>query len=248
MPTKISWTDEVWNPVTGCTKVSEGCRNCYAADVAKRFWRGRDFGEVRVHPERLEIPYHWKKPRRIFVNSMSDLFHKDVPTDFICKVFSVMENTPHHTFQILTKRPDRMFGFTTLRREMKAHIHMGVSAENQAALDGRIPLLLQSAAEVRWLSCEPLLGPIDLVRWLPITYNGPDSYSVVGGHPMIDWVVVGGESGPNHRPMELEWLADIVRQCKKCGIPVFVKQDGGRYPGQQGRIPDELWLKEFPGR
>src|SRR5258708_30230851 len=193
MTTKIEWTDATWNPVTGCTKVSQGCKNCYAERLAPKVFAGqfignlatgehrkRAFTDVLCHPERLDAPLHWKRPRRIFVNSMSDLFHENVPIEFIQRVAGVMLSCPWHTFQILTKRPARMLDF--LENFMPMHpksgqyfrvnwsamryVWWGVSVEDQATADERIPLLLQTPAAVRFLSCEPLLGPIDVEEYL----------------------------------------------------------------------------------
>jgi protein gp37 len=280
MPTSIGWTNEVWNPTTGCTKVSAGCKNCYAERIAQRFWRNenyRPFTEVRLHPERLEIPLHWRKPRMIFVDSMSDLFHKDIPDQFITDVFWIIKQAEQHTFQVLTKRPERMVKYMrNLEFINRArgetfwpidNVWLGTSCEDQKAADERILFLLQTLAAVRFVSAEPLLGPIDF-KWIKtdtgshldgfhtnvfgslIDNNGPwkIKYPPFGIVDVlkIDWIIVGGESGPNHRPMQLEWLESIVEQCQSAGVPVFVKQDSGLYPGQQGRIPDRLWIHEFP--
>lgn len=232
MPTKIEWCmnpdgtrGEVWNPVTGCTKVSEGCAHCYAETIAKRFWGDRKFSDVQCHEDRLEIPLHWKKPRRIFVNSMSDLFHPDVPFDFILRVWISMAMAKDHTFMILTKRPDRMnlfvndwlpgtWGLVTetfklLDKPFK-NIWLGVTAENQKAADKRIPLLLQTPAVVRFVSCEPLLSSINVLQYI----RG------------IDWVIVGGESGTNARPMHIDWARSLRDQCQDAGVPFFFKQFG----------------------
>lgn len=209
--TKIEWTDKTWNPVTGCSKVSEGCRNCYAERIAIRLWGDRDFTEVRMHPERLREINKWKTPQRVFVNSMSDLFHEDVSDDFLNQVFSSMEAT-NHTFQILTKRPERMQKYLLWRWEggriPRQTIHVGVSVENRATLS-RIDALRKTPAAVRFISIEPLLediGKIDLT-W-------------------ICWVVVGGESGPGSRPCNINWVRSIVSQCKAAAVRVFVKQLG----------------------
>lgn len=176
--TKIQWTDETWNPVTGCTKVSQGCKHCYAERVFPRAYAktGRCFTDVRTHPERLDQPLRWKKPRRVFVNSMSDLFHEDVPDEFIDKVWEIMANAPDHTFQILTKRPARMLAWTGgvdagkwpmwLLPWPLPNVWLGVSVEDQATADERIPPLLRTAAAVRFISLEPCLGPVDLSKWL----------------------------------------------------------------------------------
>ncbi len=159
--TKIEWCDEVWNPVTGCTKVSEGCRNCYAERIAKRFWGERPFSAVQCHADRLDAPLHWRKPHRVFVNSMSDLFHPDVPDRFIGWVFSRMGMAKNHTFMSLTKRPERMKDFLRGLPALK-NVWLGVSVENQQTADERIPLLLETPAAVRFVSIEPMLGPVDI--------------------------------------------------------------------------------------
>ena len=242
MSTGIEWTDETWNPVTGCTKVSPGCAHCYAEDVAKRFWKGRPFEDVWFHTKRLEQPLHWKRPRRVFVNSMSDLFHEDLKTHHISDIFYVMMNAPQHTFQVLTKRPDRM---RTYMREHPAfqlpNVWLGVSVENQRMADGRIPILQDTPAAVRFLSVEPLLGEVDLYRggWSLLR---PIKSPTMGGprKPPIDWVIVGGESGRKARPCNLAWVHEIVRQCSREGVPCFVKQLGSN-PVAAGD-PSDPWL------
>jgi protein gp37 len=249
--TGIQWTDATWNPVTGCTKVSQGCKHCYAEREWKRLaaprekanrYTGRAFTDVQCHEDLLELPLRWKKPRRIFVNSMSDLFHEDVPDHFIRKVIVTMECAPHHSFQVLTKRPERM------RRLIAQwvgggspipHVWLGVSVEDQATADERIPLLLQTPAAVRWVSAEPLLGPLRLDRPLigsqaprePVDtaklWLEPQALRGVG-QARLDWVVTGGESGPHARPCNVAWLRDIVRQCRAVAVPVYVKQLGSQ--------------------
>ena len=232
--TAIEWTDKTWNPVTGCTKVSPGCAHCYAERMTERFDRQK-FSEIVLHPSRLNAPLHWRKPRRVFVNSMSDLFHEDIPSAFILDVFSVMNEAKQHTFQVLTKRAGRMLEWVSRYQEHPApNIWLGVSCEDQPRAAERIPFLVRIPAVVRFVSLEPLLGPIDLSL-------------ARGGHDRsIGWVIVGGESGPKARTMSLVWLRHIVERCRYYGIPVFVKQDSGRYPGMRGRIPDDLWVREFP--
>jgi len=225
---KIEWTNAVWNPVTGCTKVSPGCKNCYAETIAKRFWKGRKFTDVQMHEDRLEQPFHWKKPRMIFVNSMSDLFHEDVPFEFIDKVFYTMIINTQHIYQILTKRPERMLKYvnrTILFQEDKLyssvpHVWLGVSVENNKTADGRIPILLETPAAVRWISIEPLLEDITstFMRWT-MEMEGWIKRNEI-------WVVVGGESGPKARPCEVRWIKEIVSICQIQNIPVFVKQLG----------------------
>jgi len=259
MPTKIEWTNEVWNPVTGCTKVSSGCKNCYAERIAHRFWGERKFTDVQCHPERLEQPLRWKKPRMVFVNSMSDLFHEDVPDDFIDHVFAVIALVPKHTFQILTKRPARMAQYLSERIEgldissriwMTANgidrganmietpdwplpnVWLGISCEDQKTADERTPILLQCPAAVRFVSIEPMLGGIDLSAYFGGAYcalpgDRIEPYYNFG----ISWVIVGGESGPNARPMHPDWARAIRDQCQAAGVPFFFKQWGEWLPG-----------------
>jgi protein gp37 len=236
---KIEWTDASWNPVTGCTKVSDGCKHCYAerdwarlaAPRAKpNIYTGRDFTDVRCHPERLDQPLRWTKPRRIFVNSMSDLFHEDIPSEFIAAVFHRMAMAPQHIFQILTKRPERMLNFLTgglAFEKPLPNVWLGVSCEDQATADERIPLLLQTPAAVRFISAEPLLGPIDLWPWVNI--NLPSrwprhAYAPRG--PFLDWLIAGGESGPRARPSHPDWFRSLRDQCQAAGVPFFFKQWG----------------------
>lgn len=277
--TDIEWTrnpdgskGRVWNPVTGCSKVSQGCKNCYAEVIAKRFWGARAFTDVRCHEDRLEQPLHWRKPARIFVNSMSDLFHEDVPFEFIDKVFAVMALCPQHTFQILTKRPERMRDYfhkhftrhkvgvaaTAVKllpiSEWRCNLDvcnlkfplpncwLGVSVEDQKTADQRIPLLLQTPAAVRWVSYEPALGPVNLVSVR--NRLGPESFelfnalyakdSMMGREQRrLDWVVVGGESGPGARPMHPDWARSVRDQCVAAGVPFFFKQWGEWEPQGQ---------------
>lgn len=241
MTTNIGWTDETWNVTVGCSRISTGCDSCYAIGVAHRAMQpahegltirrpgGVDWtGEVRCLPGRLELPFRWVKPRRVFVDSMSDLFHPDVPESFITDVFDVMGRADRHIFQVLTKRPRRMAEI--LRRwTPTVNVHLGVSIENDRYV-WRADHLRATPAAVRFLSLEPLVGPMP-------------SLDLAG----IDWVVVGGESGPRHRTMDIGWLADICERCTAAGVPLFVKQDSGRFSGKQGRIPDDVWgRKEFP--
>jgi protein gp37 len=260
--TKIEWTDETWNPVTGCTKVSQGCRACYAERLAPKVFAGqrvpdmggddpyasrpRVFTDVRCHPERLDAPLHWKKPRRIFVNSMSDLFHEDVPDEFIDKIFAVMARCPQHTFQVLTKRPKRMLEYlgwpfrpaSILQIDHEAppdlatgrwplpNVWLGVSVEDQETADERIPLLLQTPAAVRFISAEPLLGPIDLDGWLPGLFEWKHERAMLG------WVIAGGESGPKARPSHPDWFRSLRDQCAAAGVPYFFKQWGEHLAGE----------------
>jgi protein gp37 len=207
----IEWTEATWNPVTGCTKVSPGCAHCYAETFAERF-RGvpghpyEQGFDLKLWPERLQLPLQWKRPRTIFVNSMSDLFHADVPDEFIIKVFAVMARADWHTFQVLTKRPERAASMST-RLAWAPNIWMGTSVENQR-FTTRIAHLRRTSARVKFLSCEPLLGPLRL------KLSG------------VDWVIVGGESGPGARPMRADWARDIRSQCETAGVAFFFKQWG----------------------
>ena len=275
---KIEWTDETWNPVTGCTKVSQGCKNCYAEREWPRMARlvpsytGRAFTDVRMHADRIDKPLHWKRPRRIFVNSMSDLFHPDVSDAFIDRIFAVMALAPQHVFQVLTKRPERMREYLTagdlterVIREafrmdceggawMNADHHiggykvmplpnvwLGVSVEDQATADERIPLLLQTPASVRWISAEPLLCSVDLNR---ILVNPDRGFHISALHEQhddcyyqsitqLDWVVVGGESGPKARNLNPQWARGLRDQCAAAGVPFLFKQWGEILPDSQ---------------
>ncbi len=234
---RIEWTDATWNPVRGCSKVSPGCKNCYAETFAERF-RGVaghpfEFGfDLRLIPEKLTQPFQWATPRRIFVNSMSDLFHDSVPDEFVETVAAVMLQADWHVYQILTKRPQRLQRLLRgkLSRAAKArHIWWGVSVENQKHGLPRIKLLRESGAAVKFLSIEPLLehlGLLDLNR--------------------LDWVIVGGESGPRARPMESAWVEDIQVQCERAEIPFFFKQWGGVRKSRTGRMLHGRTYDEVP--
>jgi protein gp37 len=260
---RIEWTDATWNPVTGCSPVSAACDHCYAARMVKRFPHLHDtrkqravpltihpkgFWNIQFHPSRLDQPLRWKKPRRIFVCSMGDLFHEDVPTMTIYNVFTVMARCQRHTFMVLTKRPERMLEYCQRIRfiptEELAHLkepgvsynpneihsfrplpnlYLGVTAENQEMADQRIPILLQTPAAKRFVSIEPMLGPVDLGR-IKIA-NGV--VECAGGRlPPIDWVICGGESGPGARPMHPDWPRSLRDQCQEAGVPFFFKQWG----------------------
>lgn len=242
--TRIAWTEASWNPVTGCTEVSPGCDHCYARSVATRFAGGVAYPngfEVTLRPDRLEVPLRWTKPRMIFVNSMSDLFHRDVPDEFIAQVFAVMALAPRHTFQVLTKRHGRMralLSSQSFRQRVWDHmwsrqraqvaakpgphpfpteltwplpnVWVGVSAEDQKWADLRVPVLALTPAAVRFVSAEPLLGPIAL---------GPV-------WSQVDWLIAGGESGPAARRMDPAWVTDLVHQAPGYGLAMFVKQAG----------------------
>ena len=263
--TSIEWADKVWNPVTGCTKVSQGCKHCYAEANADRFFKilyppnadgsARKFTDVRCHDDRLEQPLHWREPSRIFVNSMSDLFHEDVHMSFIHDVFSIMAQARQHTFQILTKRPARMLEIMrnwrhcglTLREGhgcVLPNVHLGVSVEDQKTADERIPILLQTPAAVRWVSYEPALGPINFDD-VPHPIRGCHALSGIymSGIFMRDginhctdriirWLVVGGESGLGARPMHQNWVRCVRDQCAAAGVPFFFKQWGAWTPGR----------------
>ena len=221
----IEWTDATWNPVTGCTKITRGCDNCYAARFAER-WRGVEGHpyeqgfDLRLWPARLDQPARWRKPRMIFVNSMSDLFHKDVPRAFIDDVFGCMERVDRHIYQVLTKRSSLMRDYLRGRyagSQAPGHIWCGVSVEDSAAA-GRIRHLQDAPATVRFLSVEPLLGPVGEI-----------------GLEGISWVIAGGESGPGAREMRFEWVRDLRDRCAAAGVPFFFKQWGGATPKAGGR-------------
>ena len=272
MTTKIEWCAETWNPVTGCTRVSLGCERCYAERMARRLdGRGIGYngttkatkngprwsGKVNLLPERLEQPLRWRKPRRVFVCSMGDLFHEDVPAEFIDRVFATMANAHQHTFQVLTKRPERMVAYLvgdgiTRRRQIAAVADYGIlwplpnvwlmtSVENQATADERIPHLLRCPAAVRGVSMEPLLGEVDLREFAPFSFRPmePETRQHLreiypGGLPAnslnaqdsepLHWVIVGAESGPGSRPMDIAWARSVVEQCRPAGVACFVKQ------------------------
>jgi protein gp37 len=229
--TKIDWADYVWNPVTGCTKVSAGCKNCYAERHANRFWGERKFTDVICHEDRLDQPLHIKKPGRVFVNSMSDLFHPDVPDDFILGVFIAIYKNPKHTYIILTKRPERMLSrvkelekYFPIEYLPIKYLWLGVSVEDQKTADERIPILLQTPAAVRFVSYEPALGEVDISKYL-ITkfYNKGPEYSPITVKS-IDWVIMGCESGPYRRPMDIDWARSMRTQCQAANVPFFLKQ------------------------
>ena len=244
---KIEWTESTWNPLTGCTKVSPGCKHCYAERMAKRLQAMRlekyhNGFKLTLHPEVLEDPLHWEKPQLIFVNSMSDLFHDSVPLDFIQQIFAVMRRAHWHTFQVLTKRAERLLELDSLL-DWPPNVWMGVSVENSDYIY-RVHLLRQTHAAVKFLSCEPLLGPLPN---LPL--EG------------IDWVIVGGESGPKARPMDPSWVREIRDQCQTVRVPFFFKQWGDRpdatvfetqlidkHLKHNGRMLDGQVWNEYPWR
>lgn len=230
--TAIEWTETTWNPLTGCTKISPGCQHCYAERMAKRLQAMGQANyangfELTLHEHMLDAPLRWKKPRLVFVNSMSDLFHKDAPEEFILRVFEVMARASWHVFQVLTKRSDRLAQLSA-RIDWPDNVWMGVSVES-ADYAFRIDHLRQTQARLRFLSIEPLLGPI------------PD-LALAG----IDWVIVGGESGPGARPMAQQWARDIRDQCRTAGVPFFFKQWGGVNKKRTGRELDGRTWDEMP--
>jgi protein gp37 len=229
---KIEWTDATWNPVRGCTKISPGCKHCYAERFAERFRgvKGHPFElgfDLRLVPEKLHEPWHWKRPQRIFVNSMSDLFHDDVPLPYIKRVFAVMNHADWHQYQVLTKRAERLQDVSS-QLPWAPHIWMGVSVENRDHL-WRIDHLRTTEAHIKFLSVEPLLGPLG-----KISLRG------------IDWVIVGGESGPGARPMEASWVNDIKEQCLRASVAFFFKQWGGVQKKRHGRELDGRTWDEMP--
>jgi len=219
---RIEWTECTWNPVTGCDRVSAGCKNCYAERMAKRLQamgveKYRNGFGVTLHPTVLEEPLKWKKRRMIFVNSMSDLFHKEIPFEYIAQIFSVMNRAEYHIFQILTKRPKRLVQLSK-KLNWTENIWMGVTVENDKFVS-RIDDLRKIDAKIKWLSLEPLLGPIENIKL-----------------KNIDWVVVGGESGPGARPIKEEWILDIKKQCNAQDAAFFFKQWGGIHKKKTGRV------------
>jgi protein gp37 len=316
--TGIEWTDATWNPIIGCSRVSEGCRNCYAEGIAGRFGAGKETvysgltqivngravwtGQIKETRQLLQ-PLSWRKPKRVFVNSMSDLFHENVTDEMRDRIFAVMALCPQHTFQVLTKRPERMLGYLTGERKLPGleaepsmdsrraiglmmvgliaeepkvakavmaqlgdglsvstepgcegklatwplpNVWLGVSVENQKAADERIPLLLQTPAAVRFISAEPLLGPIDLDRVDDCEdgyFSALDGMMCCEGRgwkqgPKLDWVICGGESGPGARPMHPDWARSLRDQCQAAGVPFFFKQWGEHVPFMQSTLPD----------
>ena len=287
MPTKIQWTHapgykgEVWNPVTGCSHVSPGCENCYAERLSHRFgrttlpWGAQHAAQnVQLHPDKLTQPVHWRAPRLIFVNSVSDLFHELVPDSFLLSVWLAMSMCPEHRFLVLTKRPERMQRFVTGLQHLPGdhslfvpamwpvpNVWLGVSTEDQRRADERIPILLQTPAAVRFVSAEPLLGPVDLSIYLATGWDEPPF------DDLLNWVIVGGESGNGARPMDLAWARGIVQQCAAAEVPVFVKQLGAKpvthpphYPegqdlllllndgkgGDPDEWPEDLRIRQWP--
>lgn len=250
--TKIQWTDESWNPITGCTKISTGCKNCYAERMSNRLagrfgYPKNDPFQVTLHSDRLKQSLHWKKPRMIFVVSMGDLFHEAVPFDYIDRVIQTISDTPRHTYQILTKRPERMMeyvkyadnevkeaGYDSINGEyfeFPPNLWMGVSIENQKTADERTPILLDIPAKVRFVSCEPLL---EKIKYFSLKE--------------IDWVIVGCESGPKSRTMKPLWARNIRNQCGFADVPFFMKQMevDGKVTGDITKFPKELQVRNYP--
>ena len=228
---RIEWTEATWNPVTGCSKVSPGCAHCYAETFAER-WRGvpghpyEQGFDLRVWPERLEMPLRWRRPRTVFVNSMSDLFHEDIPDHYVAQVFDVMVRAEQHTFQILTKRQDRLAELAS-QLPWRRNIWLGVTTENRRFVH-RADALREVPAAVRFISAEPLLGRLD-------------GLDLAG----IDWLIVGGESGPRHRRIDREWVTDLRDRCRNEGVAFFFKQWGGVRPKAGGRALDSREWNEF---
>lgn len=286
--TSIQWTDATWNPTRGCSRVSPGCTNCYAERMARRLsGKGGSYegllhktgawnGGITLVEGALEQPERWRKPRRVFVDSMSDLFHESVPFDFVDKVFETMITNERHTFQILTKRPERMFEYmtssdtwprrVTMDKLPPSNVWLGVSAENQETADARIPILLRTPAAIHFVSFEPLLGPIksNRLHFHCPTHDFAGGFCLGGTCPDLqqpDWIIVGGESGPRARACALGWIKDIVRQHQKTGCAVFVKQLGAKPTNREGEPcphiharkgddmgewPEELKVREWP--
>jgi len=230
----IEWTESTWNPVTGCTKISQGCKLCYAERMAERLQamgqaNYRNGFRLTLQPQMLELPLRWKRPQTIFVNSMSDLFHKDVPLEYIQRVFDVMRQADWHRFQVLTKRPERLADLDPFL-EWPANVWMGVSVESAKHVD-RVDDLRRTRAKLKFLSLEPLLGPLP-----GLNLKG------------IDWVIVGGESGPGARPIRESWILGIRDQCRKAGVAFFFKQWGGHNKKRAGRLLDGRTWDEMPQR
>lgn len=241
----IEWTDATWNPTTGCERVSPGCDNCYALALAARLkamgnpryqrdgrlpLSGPGFG-LTLHEDVLALPFTWARPRMVFVNSMSDLFHDNIPDEFIARVFETMARTPRHTYQVLTKRAGRMSAWTRRHRpDPLPNVWLGTSVEDQKWAKVRLPKLLETAAAVRFVSCEPLLGPVELAPWLS----------------RLDWVIVGGESGPRARSIDPRWALALRDECANAGVAFFFKQWGGRTSKSGGRLLDGQTWDGFP--
>lgn len=271
MPTGIPYCDETWNPIIGCTKIASGCANCWAEKLHtqrhKAYWAGRKlpvqysnaFGEIRLRHERLEQPLHWRKPRTIFVNSMSDTFHEDVPDEFLYKMWNIFYDTPRHTYQLFTKRFSRALDFADYMaayyqgpQAYPDNVHVFFSVSTQAELDNAVPILLQIPAAVRGLSLEPLLGPIDLGRKAIWTGHEQKQALSVGMRlrQEVHCVIVGCESGPNRRPCEWKWIRNIVEQCKEAGVCCYAKQIeiDGKVVTDPKKFPKDLRVRQYPGK
>lgn len=237
--TSIEWTNATWNPITGCTQISEGCRNCYAKRMAKRLagrygYPANDPFAVTVHHDHLEDPYHWKKSRMIFVCSMGDLFHENIETARLLQIAEIMQSNPRHIFQVLTKRPERLNESWALGRAFHApNIWLGVTAENQKIANKRIPILINLPATVRFVSIEPMLEPINLYEAC-----GTDDNDKLD----IDWVICGGETGPEQRRMDGRWVEFLIHQCSETNTPFFFKQ---WHCKQDRKFQGKLW-EEMP--
>lgn len=228
----IEWTEMTWNPTTGCNKISAGCKYCYAEVMTRRLQamgieKYKDGFAIRTHEETLQIPYTWKSPKVVFVNSMSDLFHPEVPVEFIQKVFAVMNDTPQHTYQVLTKRAERLYEIHH-RLNWTKNIWMGVSVEDERVID-RIDFLRETNAYIKFLSCEPLIGPLRNMKL-----------------KNINWIIVGGESGRKARPIKESWVWNIRQQCNEQGVAFFFKQWGGVNKKKSGRVLGGRTYDEMP--
>ena len=279
---KIEWTEATWNPVRGCSRISDGCRNCYAERVASRFAGTAPFagfaastpsgprwtGKVELIENMLDQPIRWRRPRLIFVNSMSDIFHESLPDAAIRKVFSVMLAARHHFYQVLTKRAGRMASLLAgadwwagTEPEMRKHIWLGVSVEDQAAADHRIPALMRTPAALRFVSAEPLLEEIRIRTWVPALEIERETRGP--GDTFVDWVIVGGESGPGARRFDIQWARTLIADCRMARVPIFVKQlgsrpvvqiDGSEFPicnqhrksGEPSEWAEDLRVRELP--
>lgn len=258
--TKIEYVDKTWNPVTGCTPVSDGCRNCWASRLVKRFphlhgerapWGTSPhrepilFSEIRFHPSRLDMPLRWKKPRRVLVCSMGDLFHEDVKRDWIDAVWSTIAEARQHTFMILTKRPERMQSYLSKKPTLGSHVWLGTSIENNEVAYPRMSALFQTLATNRYISVEPMLGPVDVVSAAGMAALDMDRLGEdLGPH----WVICGCESGPGRRPCNIEWVRSLVQQCEVAGVPAFVKQVSinGRVSRVPMEWPEDIRIREWP--
>ena len=230
--TKIEWTEMTWNPTTGCTKISSGCQNCYAEKMAYRLQamgidKYKNGFQIALHEKELEKPYGWKNPRNVFVNSMSDLFHEKIPFWYIQRVFEVMNDNPQHTFQVLTKRSENLLRFDN-KLTWTPNIWMGVTVEDRSSMQ-RIDHLKCTSANIKFLSCEPLLSSLS-----PLELNG------------INWVIVGGESGNNARPVKDEWIYEIKEYCENFRVPFFFKQWGGKRKKKNGRLLNGKEYNHYP--